>query len=246
MEIGGAVGSVQVTKAIELEAMPVTGPSVSLHDQHTDETGYVELQGSVNWKRYPPGKITFDWGDGETTIDKFPAKHTYDHAGEYNVNATAKSTTGESGSSSCIVTFSGVIPEIILTKKIYWIDLMKAELDGRVDWHGLDPGDITVDWGDGTKSTRTSFPFEHVYDKSEFRIIIITAKAKTGEKGFAELLLIPAPKPHQEIIGFSLWNRYTCARFSLMLHHTYNQLPPNNHSLAPYLWRHPPQYSDVL
>jgi|GEM_PF-4693598 len=246
IEIGAVVGFVQETKAIELEAMPVTGPTITLNDQRTDEFGYIELQGSVNWKRYPPGKITFEWGDNEATVDKFPAKHTFERAGEYNVKVTAKAETGESGSSTCIVTFSGVIPEINITRAVYRVDLRRAELDGLVIWHGLEPGDITVDWDDGTKDTKTRFPFEHVYDRNEIRFTIITAKAKTGEKGIILALIIPTPKPHEEIIGFSLRCKYTYEHLPWSPYRTYSQQQPDNRNPTPFLWRRPPLYSDAL
>lgn len=55
---------------------------------------FVTISGSVDWNGLKPGKITFDWGDGNSTEGDFPQKHRYTK-GVKTLTITATAATGE-------------------------------------------------------------------------------------------------------------------------------------------------------
>lgn len=71
---------------------------------------------------------------------------------------------------------------------IYVINIMIGDFGdcivmAKIDWKIYRPGQIAIDWGDGSKEEVSSFPISHEYAFVGTYTVKITARAQTGETG---------------------------------------------------------------
>lgn len=183
------------------------GPIITLVEGKGDAKGLTLLDGSIDWKHYTKSRIEVDWGDGaKEDVKDIPAIHTYKKKGEFKVKVTAFTKEGVNTSKTSICYWEGPKPIIILDGGEW--NQPNLTIRGKVDWNTLQQGKITVDWDDGTKETKSSFPLIHRYNGPGVYIIIITAIAQTGEEGSALFGLILRQGLMSQRIDWSLSSAY--------------------------------------
>ena len=142
----------------------------------------------------PPYSSTWGFGDETSSAEENPV-HTYETAGEFNVELLVTDDAGDRDSQSVLIVVSEPLPELVAG--------FTAEPDGgsapltvqfsNTSSGGVDP--LTFDWefGDG-EASQESDP-EHVYDAAGTFRVVLTAADADGTTSVAELEIVVEEPP---------------------------------------------------
>jgi hypothetical protein len=165
-----------------LVSQRVHGPEVMLFKPRID--GLTVTANGVTLPGAPDVKVTrthWDWGDGYSEDNMFPASHAYATSGTYTIAVTTYQSDGLSTGRSMAVTVPGrVVPPSL--------DLFAPEVDGlSVSVNGVTlpgtPDAIVVlihwNWGDGYSEDHW-FPASHTYASPGNYLITVTSYQDDG------------------------------------------------------------------
>ena len=167
------------------------------------------LSVSINGAAQPGASVTsisWQWGDGQTTVGYFPQTHTYSRPGTYTVVVTATYSNGQTASATEAVSVSsqaqtssttnslvtrGASPQVTLS--VISVNGLQVELNATITPSGgAYITSIGGQWGNGIP-LRGSFPQVFIYQQPGVYTIVVNATDSSGRTGSASISVTVPP-----------------------------------------------------
>jgi len=147
--------------------------------------GDISINGYVGTSSGVILRMSWDWGDGATDDNWFPARHHYAADGSYTVAVTAFSSTGETLTKSVSATVTNATQTgcdhiTLLLAAPEYLGCGDVSITGYVTTSVGQIQRMVWDWGDGT-STESWFPARHSYPDNGTYQVAVTAHSSAGE-----------------------------------------------------------------